>query len=304
MKALNKIISLTMAAVMVITAMPVVQAAELANNLNTEELSGLMEDVTSSVADVQNEREIKPVYENIPDLETLKARYNIKIEKQKGVRKYVKTIKKKAENLIATDSRFEGLHKNTQNRLAFFTVLRDDLIEAVESESAGKATTNTMKSLNHNLFINIAKLAYISMVLDAYMYSFFLLLLYSDQPKLSYFNVTLDDPNPADTISWQFASDPYYALHKFGAYGVDDFGTMYYAGEKTAQLLWDAIDIRYYTYQNPTEENLKEFLYMQSIDWYDLSWKKQIEHLHNWAVHLRAEARILAAGNGTAQQAQ
>ena len=304
MKALKKIISLTMAAVMVITAMPVVQAAELANNVNTEELSGLMEDVTSTVAEAQNEGVIKPVYENIPDLETLRARYNIKIEKQKGVRKYVKTIKKKAENLIATDSRFEGLHKHTQNRLAFFTVLRDDLIEAVESENAGKATTNTMKSLNHNLYHNIVRAVYISMVLDAFAYSFILLLFYFDFPDISYFNLTLNDPNPVNTISWQFASDPYYALHHFGEYDVDDFGTMYYAGEKTAQLLWDAIDIRYYTYQNPTEENLKEFLNIQSIDWYDLSTDEQIENLHNWAVHLRAEARILAASNVAPQQAQ
>lgn len=289
MKSLKKIISLTMAAVMIITATPILQAKELLNNLNTEEFRGLMADITSTVENAQNKMVINPAYGNIPNLETLKARYNIKIKRQKGVRKYAKSVKQKAKQKIDGDPRYNDFTDETQERLAFNSVLLDELTEAEVSEIAKKTTTNSMKILDYESWENFYNIAYTLFVLDAYFYSFVLLLFYVEEPKIPYFKIGVLDKNPAETIKWQFLEDPYYALYNFGTKGADDFTMIYYAGEDAAQLLWDAVDLRYYAYKNPTYENLKDFLYPQTIDWQYLTYEKKIEFLHNAADRMRAE---------------
>lgn len=71
-----------------------------------------------------------------------------------------------------------------------------------------------------------------------------------------------------------------------------EYVNIYNKGPKAAQVLNDAVDIEYYVSANPDNlENIKDKLYIGTIDWYEMEPEARAEYLHNFAERLRTEAK-------------
>lgn len=311
MKILNKIISLIMAVIMMITATPVLQAADFTAELDRAELNELKKEINSSVKVKFDE--VNPLFEGIPSLETLKQRYDIarknyeqnlkSFSKQEtkqskeDYERYIEFLKQEAQKRIETDSRYDGfMSEEEQKQVAFYTVLLEEMEKSDEERDI--YCTKRAGDIGVGLFVGIlaATIAYESWASTAgviiaggvgatvAMLLMFLLISPAKQPV---FNPALF---PQELIA-DFLSNPFLNLALFNQRGVDDFGVFYVKNRDCAQVLYDAVDIEYYTSLNPSVENMRARLYTQAIDWHYLTTEQRVDYIHNLAERLRAEAK-------------
>ena len=148
MKILNKIISLTMSVVMLITATPVLQAAEFSTTLDRAELNELREEISSSMPADGWLKAKKKTYEGLPDAQTIEARYKQAVENNKRnlerfklnnssqeYESYVEFLKEEAMKRVKEDPKYFG-EKSEEEMLrdAFYTVLYDEMEKAKDIE--------------------------------------------------------------------------------------------------------------------------------------------------------------------------
>ncbi len=309
MKILNKTISLTMAVIMMITATPVLQAADFAASLDKQQFNELKRQISSSVtAEIAK---VKPIiYEGIPDVKTIKERYatsrknyeqnlqefskqNIEPDVEEYER-YVEFLKEEAKQRIKTDSRYDGFKtQKEKEQVAFYTVLLEEIKKSDEERSL--YYSYIVGDICGGLIIGMI-LAYMANEMGAGMtgilisgaiagaISMFLMFLFAS-PSKPVFNPSLF----SEELIAAFLVNPFSNLALFNK-RASDSEMFYNKSADCAQLLYDAVDIEYYISLNPSIENMKARLYTQTIDWHDLTTEARADYIHNLAERLRAEA--------------
>lgn len=309
MKILNKIISLTMAVIMMITATPVLQAADFIN-LDIQQLNEMKQEIKSSIKAKIDE--VTPLFEGIPSVEILKQRYNTARENyeqnlksfskqetkqsKEDYERYIEFLKQEAQKRIETDSRYNGfMSEEEQKQVAFYTVLLEEMEKSDEEREL--YYSYIAGDICGGLIIGII-LGYMAYDIGAGMtgilitgaiagaISMFLMFLFASPSKQPVFNPALF---PQELIS-DFLNNPFYKLALFNKRGVNDFGVFYIKSRDCAQVLYDAVDIEYYTSLNPSIENMCARLYTQTVDWHYLTTEQRGNYIHNLAERLRAEA--------------
>ena len=311
MKLLNKIISLTMAVIMLFTASPVLQASDFAINLDTQQLNELRREINSSIT--KDFDKVTPLFEGIPDLPTLQQRYimakenyeqNLKTfakqetkQSKKDYERYIEFLEKEAQKRIQTDSRYNGfMDEEEKEQVAFYSVLLDEIEksdkerETYRNRMIGNIFTGLLFGMMVGVVAYVSDASTIGILISGgigatiAMLLMFLFIIPAKQPV---FNPSLF---PSELIA-KFLYNPFLNLALFNKRGVNDFGAFYIKSEKCAQILYDAVDIEYYVSRNPTIENMRAKLYTRSIDWHLLDTEKRVSYLHTLAERLRSEAK-------------
>ncbi len=314
MKILNKIISLTMAVIMLITATPVLQAAEFSTTLDMAELNELREEISSSMPEP---RELKTTknYEGIPSIKKLKQRYaeaeenykqaikdftkNTNEQELENYKLYIEKLKSEAKLKAKTNKEYNGFSSEEERYEAnFYTLLLGDMERARQTEdfffndrlqraacvtvcgllgvALGFVSEFVVSSVSFT-WLTIGG-GLIGLVLGA------LLIPPAEMPMI--------DPNlSADLMKYEFLKNPFRYAALFNKHGYDDFTTFYSQSEGCAQILYDVIDIEYYISRNPNMDNVICSIYTRSNKWKDLDTEKRVVYLHNLAERLRAEAK-------------
>ncbi len=310
MKIINKTISLIMAAIMFITATPVLQAADLAFISDDKQLNELKQEIKSSIT--ENFYRISPVFAGIPDLETLKKRYDIAKknhernlqsfakqetkQSKKDYERYIEFLKQEAKRRTETDDRYNGfISEEEKEQVAFYTVL----LKEMENSDKERQTyyTNIVGDVSVGLIVGmiVGEIAYQSWASTTGMIiaggiagtiTMLLMFLFIAPAKQPVFNPALSHQE----LKSEFLNNPFSNLALFNRRGVNDFGVFYIKSEDCAQVLYDTVDIEYYTSLNPSVENMKARLYTRTIDWHNLSTEERVDYIHNLAERLRAEA--------------
>ena len=99
-----------------------------------------------------------------------------------------------------------------------------------------------------------------------------------------------DEVRSNEMIYYKFLDKPFEALVSFDKGGFDDFFAIYNLSADAAQALYDAVSIEYYVSMNPTLQNMRDRLYIQSVDWHGLGALEQAKRLQDLAKRLRSEA--------------
>lgn len=317
MKVLKKVISLTMAVIMLVTASPILQAAEFSTSLDRAEIKELMSNLNSSLYETMG-KDWEPLYQGIPNVETLKKRYNLAIKNYKEnlkevsnryddreTKKYIEYLKQQAEQRVKDDPRYEGFRSDEEKiQAAFYTVLFEELEKgtSIENEYSANLTGSTLLLVG-GIMVGVVCLAIgLSVVESSWLFTLGgvgailgAILLFVERPDYSYFSdINVADKNYRTIVAMQskFLENPFMALAQFGKGRVDDFVVFYNEYKDCAQVLYDAVDIEYYTSMNQTVENMKARIYTQTVDWRNLTVGEQTTYLHNLAERLRAEAKV------------
>ena len=307
MKTTKKIISSLMAVIMFISGSPVLQATEFA---------GLQSEILTIVKDGVNYQET----DEIPSVRTLKKRYekameiyeadfqtfsNIdenEIEIYKG---YIDKLKIEAQQRVKTEeNKYAGFKsKKEKEEVAFYTVLLEDMrkhndvynrdfwqvirdnsyvtgIAGIMSIGGLILVRKGSKTLLKRIGFAAVTGSFIMVALEWMSHLF-------AQPSKPYFIPILS----ANETLEVFMEKPFYHLANFDKSGVDDFALFYNKSQKCSEVLYDAVDIEYHTAMNPTEKNMMDRIYTQTVDWNNLSTELKVQHLHNLATRLRLEAK-------------
>lgn len=312
MKTLKKAISLTMSVVMLITAAPVLQAAEFSTTLDMAELNALREEISSSMPADGWLKAKKKTYEGLPDAQTIEARYKQAVENNKRnlerfklnnssqeYESYVEFLKEEAMKRVKEDPKYFG-EKSEEEMLrdAFYTVLYDEMEKAKDIEKQYEdykdgyytlAATTTIVAgaiaFAVSLYSSLESIAgWVGLGTVAVVAGAFCLF---TSPARPYFpsNLTPDERKN------QFLENPFYTLAMFNKSGASDLEGFYNGSEDCAKVLNDAVDIEYYISMNPAIDNMQERLYTQTAYWQKLDSEQKTEYLHNLAERLRAEAK-------------
>ena len=358
MKALKKMISLTMSAILLITTNSALQAAKVDTAQEINELR----------ADIIKEVKGKKLYPNLPRpeemifrhgqavknaeakaekiLAELKAKYPVTKEQEEEAKGFAEYVQNSAKNTqlslwsIFNAYKYKGISEELKKE-----------IKQIEQEIGKEANTKRYKKVIKNkderkkvaastyLFLNIkhkkaqglsdGEIALIwiivdgvlfltsltcSILLDAFWQTFYesaeifntietvtsvggvvffflgplIIALFSGAytPAIS---PAFDEAE----VLQRFTEKPFEYLADFEKKNKEfEYANIYNKGPKAAQVLNDAVDIEYYVSANPDNfENVKEKLYIGTIDWYEMEPEARAEYLHNFAERLRTEAK-------------
>ncbi len=314
MKILNKIISLTMAVIILFTTTPVLQAADVVADLDVAQLNELKKEIAASISMSEIIKPKKPLYEGIPDIEVIKKRYQLSVENnQKNLEEfeknetflkeredYVNFLKEEAVKRINEDPEYYGNKtKEEMLRDAFYTVLFDQIQEGINAENTYKdekfgyyagSAVGSMFIGSMTMFCLLLSgytgkgVLYASLGVGVAVLLAFLLF---TNPSVPYFSPNL---TPYETKN-KFLDSPFQTLISFDKKGVSDFELFYHKSKDCAQILYDAVDIEYYTSKNPNVENMSARLYTQTRYWQNLTTEERADYIHNFAERLRTEAK-------------
>ncbi len=319
MKTVKKVISLTMAVVIMITTSPILQAADLAN-LDRAQLDELRAEVLSVVENPENFQTLK----TIPSVKTLKKRYDKALEiyeanlqnlsgktnKQDNAyyESYINELKKKAEQRVYRNENgeFDGFNsRKEKEQAAFYTVLLEEMEKhnlvndrdfwQVLRDAPGLGIVTLIVSAGGILLIKkgtsalIRRIGWTLVASAAGAAALHLLSSLFTQPSKPYFSLGIS----ANEALLAFLDKPFYHLANFKTSGVDDFGLFYNKSKKCAEVLYDVVDIEYYTAENPSGRNMMDRIYTQTVTWNHLSMESKVEYLHNLAERLREEAQTI-----------
>lgn len=310
MKILNKIISLTMAVIMMLTATPVLQAADFTAELDRAELNELKKEIKTSI--IEDLPEVSSIYYNgIPDVKTIKERYAIARENyeqnlkafakqetkqsKKDYERYIDFLKQEAKKRIKTDSRFDGFKSEREKeQVAFYTVLLEEMENSKEESRRYYGYIVGDICVGLIVGIIVGAIAYESnatiigeIIAGSIGGAIAMFLMFTFvSPSKPVFSPSLF---PEEAIS-AFLVNPFSNLALFDKRASDS--EMFYSkSNESARLLYDAVNIEYYTSLNPSVENLHARLYTQTIDWHYLTTEQRADYIHNLAGRLRAEAK-------------
>ena len=316
---LNKIISLAMSVIMLITASPVLQAADFSTNLNIAELNELREEISASLPEPKGLKTKKIIYDGLPNIEAIKKRYaqaraNYEQNLQKFANqetkqdeedydRYIEFLKSEARQRVKQDSRYNGFRTEKEaEQVAFYTVLLEENKKSNEERKHYRDCTMMNISVGSLVGVIVFGLAehlapyspyvasrsivgpIISGCISAAVVISIMFLLNS--PSKPVFNPSMF----SEELISEFLSNPFRNLSLFDKRASDS--EMFYNKSKDcAQILNDAVDIEYYISLNMSVENMQARLYTQTIDWHYLTTEERADYIHNLAEHLRAEAK-------------
>ena len=325
MKTLNKITSLTMAVIMLITATPVLQASDFAVDLNNAELKKLRKEISVSVSETlsnyKGPKSKKPLYEGIPSAAELRERHNLALENYKmnlkinakdadirDMKKYVEELKEAAKKMVQENPDLYDAFgsEKEKERVAFYTVLYDEMNKAYEVKEHFDKVSSLILTISFSSFVVGAVLGVLGIKGSKALYIIGIpiaiislltmiaaVLIPIPVPKSYFNNINISDNSEMiiNKMKEQFLEDPFMAVNVFNKGGVDDFALFYIRDESCAQLLYDVVDIEYFVSKNQSLENMHDHLYTQTVEWHYLDLGYKANYLHNLANRLRAEAK-------------
>ncbi len=304
MKIMKRVISLVMAVIMLITGTPALQASELA--LDRAQMAELQKEI---LQDVKADVNIVPEYTKLMNHyqqakknveERLNKLNDIELteEQQKAVEEYVNQLKEKAEELAKTEE-YEIVPKEERRIVAFNTLLFADFEEISEdiADFWDQGISNKLVLIGGGtlvlslLAIPIAIKFEIGWLIGASTVALklgtglilgALMIVLFTNSYIPVINFSLD----AEETNKVFSEKPFEYLSK-----IENEAEYANLNKKCPQLLKDAVDIEYDTSLNVTSQNIKEKLYIGSLDWYKMSTEERADYLHNFAERLRAESK-------------
>lgn len=306
---IHKIISLFMSVIMLVTALPVLQAADFATSLNISELNELKQDLALLDDKVQFN-----VTSSIPSVKEIEARYNTAIANYKNnletfgkdktgreieeYAEYIEFMKKEAKKRATNNSRYDGFKSEEEKEyVAFYDILTKefqkakDYTECILKEEKGSMDNKRGCYMMGGVIVGVvlwaaleSVLAELACVVGGVCVIGGLCLAGLVQPSRPYFAPGLL-PDQAFAL---FLEAPFEHLKKFNKGGVNDFELFYTQyGDECAEILNDVVDIEYYTSLYPTIENMQERMYANTAEWRISSTQDRAEHIRNLARNLR-----------------
>ena len=321
MKTLNKIVSLVMVVIMLITAIPVLQAADFTAEIDKAELNSLRKEIQYSFQNQFNFKKDGAIYEGIPSVKTLQKRYEEALDNyyknfqefsnsdtKPGVQEaqqYIEYKKREAKILAKEDKRFQGFaSEEEKEEIAFYTLLFRDMKEADEAKELRKKwkefyLDNVAMGFVNGIWAgfvawaikegvkNIPPKRMIPWMLGGAGVGTILALVLSTDKRFPVFSSEL----APEAVKYQFLDNPFRKLSLFNTGGVDDFAVFYFKGKDFAQILYDAVDIEWYISQNPNMGNMIYRGYPRTLEWQNLTTEQKAAYLHEYAERLRAEVK-------------
>lgn len=312
-----------MSLIMLITATPALQAEAFSTSLNMEEFKALSQEIDSAIAKAETPNPDPYMsYDGIPDVETLRLRYQLALknyeeglkknynkEAEEEAEKYFNALQERAEKDLEQNPDDYQYYRTTkeQSRAAFYSTLYKEMKQAALSEEKLRKDLMAKEIIFCSgfavgMFITVSGILLFekmtstatAMMIGGALVMVLALLFYTKPASTSYFgnviNAVRDPSLSIDPLRSKFLDDPFWALAQFGRGGVDDFSILYKENQRCAQILWDVVDIEFYTSMNTTLDNMKDRIYTQTADWSRLSMQDQEAYLHNLAERLRAES--------------
>ena len=311
---MNKIISMVMAAIMLFTTSPILQAAEFTTSLDKAELEALKKEISlnwdvSSKDSNQEYKEIEKRYaeavknykQNL--LEFSKDRTE---REAKEYKQYIDLLKEEAKKRIENEGAdYEGFRsKKEKEEVAFYTVLVEEIDKSQEYEDGiikqnmGRQIAYTLTGLLvgagagflvFTLFEEFASEAWAGFAAGVAGLGMYVVYIILAQPSKPYFPPTL---LPEVRYS-KFLEKPFEHLSKFNKGGVNDF-ELFLVGPDTSkemmtEILRDAVDIEYYISQDMNVDNMRARMYTKTLNWHNMTTEKRAEYIHGLAEHLRAK---------------
>ena len=311
MKTLKKILSLVMSAILLITTNSALQATQI-DGVQMEEIKELR---SAIIKEVKKEK----LYSNIPEPKDMISRHDLAVKNYednlkaldkslegrdaKDIKKHLNQLKKVAEYTAKHDERYLVVPEPDRQMAAFNTLLFADtdnedleiisfIFSGIWALSAlgllvvksGEAI-KTYKSVSGESGCLLPALAILTLVVAI---AAFIIELFSG----AYTPVISPSFDEEKTLQ-MFTEKPFIYLADFKEKNEEfEYGNIYRKGPKAAQVLNDAVDIEYYVSANPDNlENIKEKLYIGTIDWYEMTPEARAEYLHKFAERLRTETK-------------
>lgn len=303
MKTMKKIISLTMAVIMLITGTPALQASEFA--LDRAQLAELQKEILPDLKQNLNQ-EKNPVNElmdryqeakkNAEEMAKELNKIQLTEKQQKEITDSINQLKEKAEELAKTEEYAKFVPKKDRKAAAL-----NDLLLKIDFDDIW----------NRDFGFGLGMVGVGGLLISA-----IIIFLYEDFPfmipmwlgdvaagsfaggaalVIGAIIITLFSNAYTPIISWDlsaeetakvFSEKPFTYLAKF------ENGAEYAnLNNKCPQLLKDAVDIEYYTSFKVTPQNMKDKLYIGSLEWYKMTTEERAAYLHNFAERLRAESK-------------
>lgn len=308
MKMARKIICLVMSVIMLFTGTPILQAGDLALNLDKAQMAEFQQEILQDVNKNINKPK-DPVKELIDRYNQALANYearakDVNEQNTEAVEARIKEIEREAE-IEMTDEKYDNIKRKEKKQVAFNSVLyrkldnmsstdRDVVIGQlliVTSVSAAVAFLGIAMIGAETIFSNpmlgfrIAQIGKVLSIAGGVVALIALAVaasIYTYTPKIS------PSATSEETLKI-FSEKPFAYLAEFHTNGEGDFGLIY---KKCPQILTDTIDIEYYTSLKFKFEDEKDKIFTKTIDWRkSITPEKRADYLHQFAERLRSEAR-------------
>ena len=295
MKLTKKLISLTMAVIMMITATPILQAEDLAN-LDIEELNELKSDIMLSIMDSYDFKEGGKIDEEIPSREELQNRYKEAIKRYnklntRKARKAVKEKKQEALEIAKQMKEFDQFETDEEKaEVAFYTFLFDSTLKAEQEMVQAKSNYYGMLSMFSMFGFSIGYIVLGRLVFNLPAATDWLVVGVGCGVIASLLAlVFISKPAGAgsvvyhrnwDLIKYDFLNKPFYSVGD--QYNKDKFASLY-LDEKARPVLRDIVNIEYYVSHNPSTENMMYRIFPHTLYWTKMNPDQQEEYLHKAA---------------------
>ena len=302
MKLMKKLISLTMAVIMLFTATPVLQASDLAD-LDMTELNELRQEILPSINTSDNFKTDIEVGEEMPTLKELQDRYKEAIKRYnkldtRKARKAVKKKKQEALEIAKQMKEFDQFETDEEKaEVAFYTFLFDSTLKAEKEMVSNRYDTFSLFLGFGAVGFEIGAFVFGDIVFGLAPTDCFiagagftiigvLLALIFVPTLLGNGSVVYRDWN---LMKYDFLDEPFYSAGDL--YNQDGFARLY-LDEKAKPVLRDIVNIEYYVSRNPSAENMMIRIFPHTVYWTQMNSDQQEEYLHKAAKFLKEANRI------------
>lgn len=271
---------------------PISKEKEEAAEGLVKELKSALQNTTLSVYGVF--RKYRSKYIDDKTLELIKQ-VSQKIEDEASTARYKKVIKNKGERKSVAantalytnsfwdlvqkqDFFFEEICDYDQICLGILIALRSILVYVI-----GTGVVLFSETIKNEILHNVLAYSGGTIILMAFLLIFF----------SAAYSPSIAPAFDEKEVFRRFTEKPFEYLADFDKKNKEfEYANVYGKSHRCAQVLNDAVDIEYYVSANPNNfENVKEKLYVGTIDWYEMEPEARAEYLHNFAERLRAEAK-------------
>ncbi len=304
MKTMKKIISLTMAVIMLITGSPVLQASDLA--LDRAQMAGLQQEILQDVKiNVPNPvRALKALHDKATENNKARlAEFNEKIQGEalEAVKEHLNGLKEQAKALAKSEE-YLIVPKPERLLVAFNTLLSVNLDSDCERKIREISADITLGLSVSDFVIGVAlkvvaktpgitaeAAEYLSGIASGFfrLSLIFFLIRLIEELFIESYTPTIAPSLNAEETSRIFSEKPFTFLATFE--NEAEYANLY---KKCPELLNDAVTIEYYTsLASVTAEDIKDMSYIGTLGWYKMTTEERSAYLHNFAERLRAEAK-------------
>ena len=291
-----------MAVIMLITGTPALQASDLA--FDRAQMKELQKEISQDVKvgiyvdelPVKLMNRYQQAKNNVEAMAKELNKIQLTEEQQKEITDSINQLNEEAEELAKTEEYVKFVPKSERKAAAFNSILFLnflDYLRPYENEAKiffmGAATSLLGLVIYFIDYSSIVEIPYwlgiagdvVTVAGLAIIIGTLIVLLFSGA-----YRPVMDFGLDAKETAEVFSKKPFVFLSKFE--NEVEYRNLY---GKCPELLKDAVDIEYYTSLNITPQNMKEKLYIGSLEWYKASTEERAAYLHEFAERLRDEAK-------------